>query len=153
MKRILAIETPSSYHVLSVFLDEISSGFEALEFQVDRVCSQELLGQPFHLYEFIFCINAVYLENIAFFLPATTPAVTLLVDHPLFHDDRLRNSCLTFLAFHSGRNRISYSDKCYKHINRNVFTPHGGSKAEMDIPYENRRYLLEPTCMNYFLIK
>ena len=67
MKRILAIETPSSYHVLSVFLDEISIGFEALEFQVDRVCPQELLGQPFHLYEFIFCINAVYLENIAFF--------------------------------------------------------------------------------------
>lgn len=145
-KKILGIHIRSSYDVLSIFLKELYMGFEQQGYEVDEIVLDEhhslrdAINRPFHLYEFVFSINSALLDELAFYLPATVPAVAYLVDHPIEQDGRVRNACPTYLVAHCGRYRAQYADEIYKNINENTFIPHGGSKGTVDIPYEDREY-------------
>ncbi|MCM1256279.1 MAG: FkbM family methyltransferase [Roseburia sp.] len=146
-KKILALKISSQYHVLEVFQQEIIEGFEAEGYLVetfekkDDFTGNELISFPFSQYEFIFCINLILLDRVAPYLPASTIAVSLVVDHPIYHDFRFkRNKCLNLISFHVDTYRADFASQHYPYVRKHSFLPHGGSIGRREKPFTEREY-------------
>ena len=147
MKKILALEVLGQYDVLQFFLKDICVGFEKEGYIIQKISYNEdfgindLLNIPFHEFEFLFCFNSAYYETLAPHLPTTLPVIAFMVDHPIYHDERMsKNNCLNYIALHINKNNSDFANRYYPFINKNIFVPHGGSKPTTIVPYIERKY-------------
>ncbi len=145
-KKILAFEGRGAYGVLPVFFREICDGFEKQGYIVQRksiktIIWEELRNIPYVEFDFIFCFNSVFYDQISYLFPASVVTVAFLVDHPIIHQIRIkRNHCFNYLALNVDKYWVDFARKHYLTINDNQFVPHAGSKAKNVIPYKARKY-------------
>ncbi|MGN1174746.1 MAG: FkbM family methyltransferase [Roseburia sp.] len=144
--KVLAIEVGGQYDVLPVFFDKICKGFEEAGYGVQRYefndSTTNLFSMPFEEFDFIFSINSAILEYLSTRISCTTIMVAFFVDHPIYHDTRIRmNNSLNYLGIHVDKYRMQFAEKYYPSINKNVMIAHGGSEGKnCKKEFESRKY-------------
>lgn len=146
MKKILVLKIESQYNVLEVFEQEIIEGFEEEGYLVETddvnhiFTRSELIHFPFYQYDFIFCLNLVLIKRLALYLPAATIVVSFMVDHPIYHARRFRNTCLNLISFYVDFYRADFALRYYPYVRKHCFLPHGGSTGAEGKAFSQREY-------------
>lgn len=147
MKKILMLNVIGQYDVFQIFQQELCQGWRGEGYEVDIYdikndrMMRELAAWPFFQYEFIFSLNGALMDWIGPYLPAATVAVALIVDHPVYQNERIGNSrCLNLIGLHVDQYRTDFAARFYPHVRKNIFLPHGGSGGGEEKPYREREF-------------
>lgn len=149
MERILIIYGKSQYDSTRIFLREMQGEWERLGAIVDVLDSyaeEDYLKKRKTLqnksFDVIVTMNGMLLEKDSLLgsllLKDSVLYVTMLMDHPLIHHERLATSYSNCLVFSPDRNHVKYLEKYYPNIQKVGFLAHGGCGAKCVIPYEKR---------------
>ncbi|KLU65873.1 hypothetical protein DEAC_c19090 [Desulfosporosinus acididurans] len=150
MGRIVLLKGQSQYDVLRIFIDQLGAAFSqqlGKEVYIVDLLSPNMndelnkaFSQPC---EFAVAFNAmggaINLDNQNMYDVLDIPFVAVLVDHPLYHEERLglvKNMIVTCVD----RDHVNYL-KQVKHQATKAFLPHGGSKwiGDNDSDESNRK--------------
>ncbi len=149
MRRILLIKGKSQYDSTSVFMEELKSEFQNQGMLVDVLDSyqkEQYIQVRNSLqdtkYDMIFSINGMGLEKDSslgkILLNENAIYCTMLMDHPLIHHERLKNTYTYSMVLSPDRNHVKYLERYYKNIWCEGFLAHGGCQAKKIIPYKER---------------
>lgn len=149
MKRILLIKGKSQYDSTALFMDEMREELEKHGIGIDVLDSyredsfvkmRRQIRQE--SYDAIFSMNGMALEEASSLghdlLKGKALYCTMLMDHPIIHHERLKNTYDNIMVLSPDRDHVDYLAKYYPHIRRIGFLPHGGCQAENIIPYGER---------------
>ena len=131
---ILVLKGQSRYDVLRIFCDTMIDAFTNLGHSVDIFdgCSENLDAVISHCkmqdYDFVFCFNAILIENCDIFLNNPDTIVwSFLVDHPYYHHLRLLSPHKNHIVSCIDHAHVQYLRKHYPHIQAFHYVPHGGN--------------------------
>lgn len=96
-------------------------------------------------YDVVFTINGMLLEKESelgkiLLSKKNVLYCTYLMDHPMVHYQRLKNSYPYIFILSPDRNHVQFLDRYMKNIYAEAFLPHGGCGIENSISYNNRKY-------------
>ncbi len=149
---ILVMKGKSRYNVLRLAADEIAEGFADFGFDVTvaDLGDNTTLASNFKLamsqrYDLIFSLQALFFDlrasngTSSFFNAYDVPVFGHIVDHPLFHHDRIAPSQgdNMYLAC-IDRNHVNYVNKYYPHIANVTHLTHGGFNPRSSVSYNER---------------
>lgn len=148
--KILYIIGTSQYDSTGRFLREMAEQMRTAGWLVDVLdgrdieCYEQRREQVIQKqYDVIFTINGMILEEDSrlgeeLLKNGDTIYCTYLMDHPLVHDQRLKNNYPRIFVLSPDRNHVAYTDTCLKNIWGTAFLPHAGCQGKINRPYLDR---------------
>lgn len=140
--RILDIKGQPQYDVLRIFADNMISAFEELGETVDILDAQEgnyflnlidsIIHQERYHYKCVFAFNAIFINyvlknNEYIFDNYGTIFYGFIVDHPLFHHERLLSKRKNTIISCVDKYHADYIEKYYTNIKVTNFVPHAAT--------------------------
>lgn len=144
VKKVLILIGGSQYNVLFTFAKElrnalIEQGIQVDYYNIERSIIEEIKADLIK-YDLFISFNGMGVEYGLLEKRCNSKMWCFLVDHPFYHETRLKALWGTNIVSCIDREHVAYLNRNYNNLDYKIFLPHGGSKPNEIIKYELRKY-------------
>lgn len=144
IKKVLILIGGSQYNVLFSFARElrealIEQGMKVDYYHTEKYIIEEVKANLIK-YDLFISFNGMGVEHGFLEKRCNSKMWCFLVDHPFYHEERLKALWGTNIVSCIDREHVAYLNRNYNNLDYKIFLPHGGSKPNEVIKYEFRKY-------------
>lgn len=144
IKKVLILIGGSQYNVLFSFARELREALVEQGIKVDYYHTEKHVVEEVKAnlikYDLFISFNGMGVEDGFLEKRCNSKMWCFLVDHPFYHEDRLKALWGTNIVSCIDREHVAYLNGNYNNLDYKIFLPHGGSKPNEVIKYEFRKY-------------